>query len=175
MVKIISAKRPNKKTVSFKDFSKVYAQKTSNKGFGLFAKKNIKKDEIIFYARGVKIHNIDNDYAPDYPDALRISKNTWINPNEENPLTYTNHSCNPNTSIKGSTTFCAIKEIKKDQEVTFDYALSEIDTEWIMDGECLCGNINCRKVIKSIQFLPKSQLKKYIPNIPTWIKKFLNI
>lgn len=175
MVETISSKRPKSNEVNFKDFPKVIAKRIKNNYFGLFAKREISKGEILFFVRGEKIHDIDNDYAPDYPDALRISQNTWINPNQYNPLTYTNHSCNPNASIIGNVTFRALVDINKDQEITFDYGLSEIDTEWFMGEKCLCGEKNCRKIITSVQSIPKKKLESYLPFIPTWIRKFLKI
>ena len=76
-----------------------------------------------------------------------------------------NHSCNPNTGIKGKVRFYAIKNIYKDEEITFDYSTSEVDIYWSM--RCKCGANNCRGIIRSIQFLPETTFKRYLPYIPS--------
>jgi SET domain-containing protein len=173
MTKTIQASRPLARSLHFKNFHKVEARKIIGKKnyFGLFAKNNISKGELLFFARGKRVHNIDNDDAPDYPDAIRVSPNTWIVPGADNPLTYTNHSCSPNAGILGRVSFRAIKNIPKDSEICFDYAISECDQEWFMEEECICGNTNCRKIITSIQSLPKKTFTDYLPYIPSWLQK----
>ncbi|MBI5892633.1 MAG: SET domain-containing protein-lysine N-methyltransferase [Deltaproteobacteria bacterium] len=78
-------------------------------------------------------------------------------------------SCNPNAGIKGNITFVALKNIRKDKEITFDYSISEHDVFWKM--KCCCEQRGCRKIISSIQFLPIKTFKKYLPYIPTYFKK----
>lgn len=173
MPKTIQAKRPNKNIVTFASFPKVEARLVPGKKkyFGLFANIDIKKGDLLFYARGKKVHDIDNDFAPNYPDALRIAPNTWIVPGADNPLTYTNHSCSPNAGIIGGVTFRAIKDIARGDEICFDYAISESDTEWFMEKTCQCKAFHCRTKITSIQSLPKKTYNSYLPYIPTWLQR----
>jgi len=58
---------------------------------------------------------------------------------------YMNHSCNGNVGFNDNGDFVAIKEIGKDDELTYDYGLAESNPDFIM--ECKCGNSNCRKTI----------------------------
>lgn len=137
-------------------------------GFGINAGEDIRKGEIITRFRGslkFKINKNKRD-ALSHPDWVGVKKNHWIDP--ERPQKFLNHSCNPNASIKGLTVV-AIRNIKEGEEITFDYSIIEGDVRWEL--KCLCKQPNCRKVIRSVQFLPKKVFKKYLPNVPTYFKK----
>ena len=148
-------------------------RKTSKDEYGLFAKRDIAKGETVFIAKGnlvqMKIESA-NDSAK-YPNAIGIDKNTWLDPQPNNPLVYLNHSCSPNVGIRGNVTFTAIKPIKKDEEITLDYSITEQDRFWRLDAMCYCGSDNCRKVIRSIQHLPVTLYKKYLPYVSKKMQK----
>ena len=74
-------------------------------------------------------------------DANGIALTPWI---------YTNHSCSPNSSVRGRE-LVAICPITSGDEITFDYET----TEWDMAEpfHCLCGSPDCRKVIKGFKHL----------------------
>ncbi|KKR31810.1 MAG: Nuclear protein SET [Parcubacteria group bacterium GW2011_GWF2_39_8b] len=136
---------------------------------GLFAGENIKKDEVIQHIKGeIKLFVPRNKKESlTYPDWIGIGKHRWIDP--QYPNEYLNHSCNPNSSIKGKVTMVALKNIKEGEEITIDYSIIEGDDMWKM--KCNCGEKNCRKIIRSIQYLPTRTFKKYLPYIPTYFKK----
>ncbi|MBN2016058.1 SET domain-containing protein-lysine N-methyltransferase [Candidatus Dojkabacteria bacterium] len=59
---------------------------------------------------------------------------------------YTNHSCDPNIMplfIEGYYTDIVVKDIKKGDEITIDYAQFFSSEKWTMD--CNCGTKRCRK------------------------------
>jgi hypothetical protein len=77
-------------------------------------------------------------------------------------LEYVNHSCSPNTRIvlSESTTevaFIALKSIRANEYLTFDYTSSE----WDMDEkfECNCGSPNCRGFIGGAKYLSDKEIK----------------
>lgn len=152
--------------------TKIYVEKSKINGKGIFVKKNIKKGEIIFIAKG-KIIKFSTD-AKNAKESrigsnwIGINKNIWLNIVKYS-FRFINHFCNPNAGIKGKVIFVALRDIKKDEEITFDYSISEDDILWQM--KCSCGQKNCRKIIRSIQFLPVKTFKKYLPYIPTYFKK----
>lgn len=150
---------------------KVYPKKTKRTGIGIFAKKNLKRGEVIFIVKGNLVHFIvRNKKGALYGDRwLSIKKNTWINPREDSPWYFINHSCKPNAGIKGKISIVALKNIKKGEEITIDYSITEAEKLWSM--KCNCGYKNCRKEIKSIQFLPEKIYRKYLPYIPKYIQK----
>jgi len=149
---------------------KIYIGKSSLHGKGLIASSNIKKGETIFTIKGKKIKFLINTREQAKIAGLNwigYDKNIWIDPIDYG--LYFNHSCNPNAAIKGRVKVIALKNIKKDEEVTFDYSLSEADIFWSI--RCTCGSKNCRKVIKSIQFLPSKLFDKYKLYIPRYFKQ----
>ncbi|MBU2025595.1 MAG: SET domain-containing protein [Patescibacteria group bacterium] len=152
---------------------KVYVAKTKSTGWGIFAKKDIKKGECIFTAKGriKKCIIKDEDSSKQWKCTACIGLNriSWIDPYKNNPLRFMNHSCNPNAGIKGRVRFYAMHNIKKGEEVTFDYSITEEDVFWKM--KCACGHRECRKEVCSIQFLPENVFVKYLPFIPTHFKR----
>jgi SET domain-containing protein len=138
-------------------------------GKGVIAGEGIKKAEIIQHIKGkAKFLSIKNrEDSLSYPNWIGIGKDKWIDP--DYPNQYLNHSCNPNSSIKGMVTMVALRDIKEGEEITIDYAVVEGDDMWEM--HCFCGEKNCRKVIRSIQFMPKDQFQKYLPYVPQYFKR----
>jgi D-alanine-D-alanine ligase len=55
-----------------------------------------------------------------------------------------NHSCDPNTAFDGLDVL-AIRDIKKDEELTLDYA--QFLDENMEPFQCQCGSKNCRGLI----------------------------
>jgi SET domain-containing protein len=80
---------------------------------------------------------------------------------------YWNHSCNPNMYVKtrsdGFPSLLALKAIKKDDEINYQYSMTEYS--WIEAADethvtCLCGEKQCPKRILSFsQLPPKEQLE----------------
>ena len=99
-------------------------------------------------------------------DPLQIGEGIYID--MDKPYIYLNHSCNQNAGIKNTATLFAIKNIKKGEEITFDYSTT-IDESL----ECKCGAKNCRGVAVDFFALPqKVQLYYYKQNaLPNFIRK----
>lgn len=143
---------------------KLYVKDSSIEGMGLFARRDIKKGEAVFIMKG---HLITRHLDPqEYVNAVGIKKDIWIYP--AYPFEYINHSCNPNLGMKGTVTFVALRDIKKDEELTFDYSISE-DSEWSM--QCFCPEDSCRNVIRGIKYLPEPVFNRYLPYIPRYFQK----
>ncbi|OGI68052.1 hypothetical protein A2738_02585 [Candidatus Nomurabacteria bacterium RIFCSPHIGHO2_01_FULL_42_15] len=149
---------------------KIYIGESKLHGKGIFAKKDIKKGDIVFIIKGEKvnflIHNKKQAKIAGF-NWIGIRKNTWINP--INHGLYINHSCEPNCAIKGRVTAAAIRDIKKNEEITFDYSLNEADIFWYI--KCYCGSKNCRKTIRSIQFLHPKKFSGHESHIPKDFRK----
>ena len=75
-----------------------------------------------------------------------------------------NHSCNPNCGISengtGAHDFIAYKEIRIDEELTFDYAMRNYIISFF-PKRCMCGSHNCRETITGWKNLPKERKKDY--------------
>jgi len=138
-------------------------------GKGIFATKNYKKGDFVVKLTGKKIkwkynEKKDRDHCANW---FGIGKDLWIDP--DFPLARINHSCNPNIGIKGVIMFYALRYIKKGEELTFDYSISEEESDWIM--KCKCGAKNCRGKMTSIQFLSDKTFINYLPYIPRYFQK----
>ena len=148
---------------------KVYVAKTDNLGKAIFAKFNLKKDETIFIVKGIiKKGTYNSTFCCEGPNWLALAKNTWISPFDNNPWRYINHSCNSNAGLKGKVTVVAMKDIKKDEQITIDYSITEDDPYWNM--KCNCEQKNCRKTIRSVRFLSPKLFTKYERYIPLFLR-----
>ncbi len=56
-----------------------------------------------------------------------------------------NHSCTPNSGFKSAIHLIAMRDIRKGEEITFDYAICMTLDGWKM--ECSCESEKCRKII----------------------------
>lgn len=148
---------------------KIYAGKSRIAGEGLFTSEDAKKGELVCYIKGYwrkKVNKSLRDTLAN-PDWIGVGKNLWIDPIL--PFKRLNHSCDPNTGIKGRVSLYAIKSIRAHDELTIDYSTIEADDRWQLEGgiKCKCGASDCRGTIRSIQYLPKKKFKQYLPFIPT--------
>ena len=152
-----------KKTLTWK---KLYLGRTNGTGEGLFAKVNFKKGNLIFAWEGVLKKGRYPYYVGDR--WLQIEKCQWIAPLRNNPGWYINHSCNPNSGIKNSVQIVAMKNIRRGEEVTFDYSTSESEKGWYLI--CDCENKNCRRIIRSYKSLSTELKLKYRDFISEYLK-----
>jgi hypothetical protein len=132
-----------KKTLTWK---KIYLGRTSGTGEELFAKVNFKKGNLIFTWEVVLKKGRYPCYVGDR--WLQIEKCQWIAPHRNNLGLYINHSCNPKLWIKNSVKIVAMKNIRRGEEVTFDYSTSESENGWYLI--CHCENKNCRRILSPI-------------------------
>lgn len=150
---------------------KVYVGESRISGKGIFAARCIQKGERVFIAKGKLIRFVIRSSQDSRigPRRIGIGRHRWLDPFRHNPLYFINHSCDANTGIKGRVTFVAVKDIKQDEEVTFDYSIQDEDTFWKMT--CRCGQKDCRGIIRSIQSMPYEAFAKYLPYVPTYFKR----
>lgn len=138
----------------------------------LIAREDISKDEEIASFDG-EMYTADKitDLPKDVADhAIQFEEHKW---RESNSFArYINHSCEPNCGIKNLFTLVAMKDIKKGEELLWDYDMTE-DCEWRMD--CLCGTPSCRKKIGSFALVPDSTREKYKGYISEWLVKKYNL
>lgn len=163
----------------FKSFSNsvaknAYVTESEKGGEGLYSRKNFKKGAVVFIARGpVRYGNFIGSECYLHPDWYGVDKNTWIAPTY--PSIKINHSCRPNTGIFSARCFVALRDINKGDELTFDYSISDDEEVWIMGPgypiDCMCGEDDCRREIRSIQFLNQENFSNLLPLIPKYLQK----
>ncbi|VDK69039.1 unnamed protein product [Onchocerca ochengi] len=136
---------------------------TKLKGFGAFAKCDIDKDtdlteyigQVITkeeYLEKLRFRSLFNDLEASY-FGMQLTNDFYVDARNYGGIARSfNHSCEPNTKVDAVTVdgiyrlkISTIKNIKKDEELTFDYD-TEI-TEGLVGMECFCGSKNCRRII----------------------------
>jgi|FLOH01.1.fsa_nt_gi uncharacterized protein len=143
-------------------------------GKGLFAEVNIHKGEIVFIKAG---HIVEYDEMIKYRNKVgdfdvQISDNFFLVPKSKNEINdlvvHFNHSCNPNAGPDGQIIFVAIKDIKKGEEITVDYAMITMPPYKL---ECNCGSEKCRKIITGDDWKLKELQERYGNNFSWFILK----
>ncbi len=145
----------------------IYVRDSPQKGRGIFAVRDIKKNEVIAEFKGprVRIENMEGIPREVWDHLFNVGVDEYIIARE--PAVRTNHSCDPNAGIVRDVFLAAMRDIKKDEEITFDYSVITAD-DWEL--ECRCGAPSCRKIIGNYADLPDALKKKYEPYTPDWIK-----
>jgi SET domain len=123
----------------------VYTRQSAIAGLGIFATRKFGTGSTIAYLTGeLKLGDYQSSFGPNW---VGIGNKAWIDP--DYPFSHTNHSCEPNTAFGPNFALVALKDIKADEEITFDYSTTEADLNWSM--ECSCATPSCRRVLRSIQ------------------------
>lgn len=143
-------------------FPKLTIKDTGKYGKGVFAVENIKKGKIIYVLNGKRFDTMDmvkriNSDKENIDDPLQVGKRTYIDLDKISHAF--NHSCDPNTGIRKRSEMFALRDIKKGEELTYDYSSVIAPTEWKM--KCKCNSKNCRKILGDILSLPKKQIEHY--------------
>ncbi|MDX1960957.1 MAG: SET domain-containing protein-lysine N-methyltransferase [Leptospiraceae bacterium] len=151
---------------------KVMRKDTPGKGVGLFAKEKIFKNEIVSISGGVVLDTREwkelistFDYAYNIADNLVIAP---LNPEDPSDDWRMNHCCEPNCGVRGQTMFVAIRDIEPDEELTFDYAMTETDPEYKI--ELNCSRSTCRKKFTGEDWKKPEIQKKYKGYFSTYIE-----
>ena len=75
-----------------------------------------------------------------------------------------NHSCEPNSGFRGQIFLVAMRDIEKDEEITFDYAMvvsESIGSDIVFEMKCNCKATSCRKTITENDWKIGSLQHKY--------------
>jgi hypothetical protein len=138
-------------------------------GKGLFASTDIRKGEII-WRRDPDEARFHIDVIKSWPQekqekffahAYQVGDGHYHGPEDgivTDPADYMNHSCDPNTWFVDDATMAARRDIKKGEEITYDYATSETAENFVMI--CQCGANDCRKVVKGTDYRLNESLRR---------------
>jgi SET domain-containing protein len=130
---------------------KLYKIKKSNiDNKGLYAEKNIKSGKLVINYKGKIITKKETDTNPKFDNDKAIylfnlnSRYDLDGDFEYNDARLINHSCNPNCEVEGKGLklwITAIKDIKKGEELSYDYGFG-YDEDY-KQFVCKCGAKNC--------------------------------
>jgi len=76
------------------------------------------------------------------------------------PFLYSNHSCEPNCALTAQLELFALRDIRKNEELFWDYSTSMLERHWTM--QCACGSMHCRKLIADFDLLPEAVQTNYL-------------
>jgi uncharacterized protein len=155
---------------------KIKMKETEKYGKGMFALEHIKKDSTLLVFGG---HVLTREQEEGLPQeirdiAIQIDKNFVIgviNSDELADTDYVNHSCDPNTGIKGQITLKAMRDIAPGEEITFDYGtvLFRQEAAPVYELECLCDSEKCRGKITQNDWQNSALQERYAGYFPYYI------
>ena len=147
-----------------KQSSKGFIVKKNHKGMGVYSNRNFKRNEILIKFKGklfhktqipTNMHGVNDHY-------MQVGIDLYLGPSGRID-DYFNHSCKPNAGLlfkDNEIYLTAIDDIKKDEEITWDYSTTLFDTDWTM--HCDCNEPNCRKIVSEFNLLDKDLQQKYL-------------
>lgn len=163
---------------------KIKVDKSKNLGRGTFVTEPIKKGELVIVQGGQMIGSDafhTDAYMPIWYHAFQVEQDVYVCPFDLNKDTFdgvfnVNHSCNPTCGFKGQVTMVSLRDLKPGDEITFDYAMTDVESpgeDWeAMD--CLCGSPDCRKKITGNDWkLPELQ-EKYKGYFSTYVEDLIS-
>ena len=147
------------------------------RGHGLFSKEFISKGEIVSISGGIiinkddfeKLKSQDLDYAYHITDDFLICP---LNPSDPSDDWRMNHCCEPNCGLDGNIVFIAIKDIQKDEELTYDYCMTETNPNYKMN--LFCDKSTCRGILSGNDWMKNDLQKKYGKYFSNYIKNKFN-
>ena len=149
---------------------------TPGKGTGSFAVSKISKGEIVASFGG---NVIDQSKLPNYSAdrvsrSLQLNSDTYLlsgdNPEDGDMI---NHSCEPNCGIAGTSSVRAIRDIEIDEELTFDYVMS--DSSQYDQLKCACEKEGCREKVTGMDWQTKDLQTKYRNYFSSYIEKLIEL
>jgi SET domain-containing protein len=149
---------------------------TPGKGSGSFVVSKISKGEIVASFGGNVIDQSElAKYSADRVSrSLQLNSDTYLlSGNVPEPGDMINHSCDPNCGISGTSSVQAIRDIEIDQELTFDYAMS--DSSQYDEFICACGKEKCRQKITGMDWQNKDLQAKYRNYFSSYIERLIKL
>ena len=117
-------------------------------GFGVFAREAAQAGEVLVVWGG---SIVTEELLAELPDvmqhhAVQIEEEMYLaTVGDLEPADYVNHACEPNLGLRGQITLVALRDIQPEEEVCFDYAMT--DSTPYDEFECHCGLPTCRRVV----------------------------
>jgi len=156
---------------------RVEKRRSAIHGRGLFAKSAIRKGEIAVVKGGYVLTKAQRDLVAQElgPSEIQISEDLFIGPSSaaerEGGMMHLNHSCEPNLGMQGQIVYVALRDIARDEELTFDYAMMD-DEPYEM--RCRCGARSCRGTISGFDWKKPEIQKKYDGYFSWFIQRLID-
>jgi len=152
---------------------------------GVFVTRNIKKDSVLVDAKHFsdiirikwkEFKKFDPITRKKIIDFCPATPEGFFAPSDLNYISvawHLNHGCNPNVGFNKKYDFVAMRNIKKGEELYWDYGFDETNPKFKL--KCMCGSKNCRKTITGndwVKLMNDSRKYSYFsPKLKDFIKK----
>lgn len=148
----------------------VVAEGETIHGKGLVAVALIKAGEVVSKLEPFQPHYDIADVMAKSPEdvdhilhvAYQSSATTLVA--EQGDERFMNHSCDPNTWWADDNTMVARRDILPGEELTYDYATTDITIPFVMT--CHCGATNCRAVVTNRDHVNPDWQRQYGEMLP---------
>jgi len=126
----------------------LYRSKSHN-GLGVFTDTEINSGEVVLPFRGRVVCRSELP-APYLEDRyVQIGDDLYLGPSGGLD-DFVNHSCDPNCTLDvKNLQLAALRGIRPEEEITYDYSLTIKNDDWRID--CNCGSIKCRGSIGELR------------------------
>ena len=140
---------------------KCAARRLPNGQHGVFALEPIAAGEILSVWGGEIMTRAQVAALPEKYQhyATQVEEEFYLSGISEDAADYFNHSCAPNAGMNGQIVLVAMREIATNEEVCFDYAMT--DGSDYDEFECNCGTAECRKHVTGRDWQRPELWEKY--------------
>jgi hypothetical protein len=147
---------------------KIEVRSTENRGKGLFANQAIQKDELLLIMGGdiitpEQLAQLDHTYS------IQVEENLYIAPIGLQKAYHINHACEPNAAPIGQITFFALRDIAVDEEIYYDYAMT--DGTPYDEFECSCGSAYCRGKVSGDDWTRPELWQRYAGHFSPYLQR----
>jgi SET domain-containing protein len=149
---------------------------TPGKGSGSFVVSKISKGEMVASFGGNVIDQSElAKYSTDRVSrSLQLNSDTYLLSGDiPEAGDMINHSCEPNCGIAGTSSVQALRDIEIDEELTFDYAMS--DSSQYDEFICACGKEKCREKITGMDWQNKDIQAEYRKYFSSYIEGLIKL
>ncbi|MEZ4591094.1 MAG: SET domain-containing protein [Chloroflexota bacterium] len=165
-----------KRTMSFVS-PKLEVRRNPAKGnFGLFARETIAEGELVICWAGYVATTEQFAQLSDFEreHSVQIEENLYQVPygQGEDPGDYVNHSCDPNLGLSSSISLVALRDIQPNQEVCFDYAMT--DSTPYDEFACGCGTSHCRGIVTGSDWQLPDLQQRYDGYFSPYLQRRIN-
>ncbi len=154
-------------------YVKLYNKEIPGKGMGVFASNLIPEGTLIW-----KLSNSRKLSKEEYNNSPENIKKDAYPENDHYVLALGdgeswNHSCDANTWWTADDELSARRDIRANEEITYDYATTDIDPNIQYTWDCKCGSSNCRQKLHWNHILKPEIYNVYKGHLPTWVEVFV--
>ena len=92
-----------------------------------------------------------------------------VAPDVGEPADFFNHSCDPNLGVLGNVVLVALRPVATDEELTFDYAMTDADSYDEFDCACLADD--CRGKVTGYDWMIPEVQQRYRGHFSTYLER----